>query len=97
MSLSSEDKQLGKYFVEESLLSYDNKLAFGYKVLEYLWNDVAKFNRKDWFVSEVKSLDLLLDYYENGRAFFVPELDSKLPLSAQKSKNQDGHQVSELE
>lgn len=86
-SLSAEDKQLGKYFVDDDLLMEskddysDEKLKeFSYKVFEYLWADVAKFNRADWFIGEVKSLDILIYKFMNHENVFVPELVSKLPV-----------------
>lgn len=86
-SLSAEDKQLGKYFVDEDLLletpdelSEDILKEFAYKVFEYLWADVAKFNRNDWFVEEVKSLDILIYKFVNHENVFVPELALALPV-----------------
>lgn len=86
-SLSAEDKQLGKYFVDDDLLMEstedysDEKLKeFAYKVFEYLWADVAKFNRTDWFIDEVKSLDILIYKFMNHENVFVLELASELPV-----------------
>lgn len=77
--LSSEDKQLGIYFIDESTLCAtpddckdDIKIErFAYKLFEYLWDDVAKFARLDWF-GDVKTLDQLIDRYkEIGLKVFV--------------------------
>ena len=46
-SLSSEDKRLGAYFVDEEDLKYSK--LFAEKVLMYLWDDVFKFSREDYF------------------------------------------------
>lgn len=88
-SLSAEDKQLGKYFVDEDLLidsaedfSEEKVKEFAYKVFEYIWADVAKFNRTDWFIGEVKSLDTLIYKFINHENIFVPELASDLPVYA---------------
>ena len=70
--INGEDKQLGVYFVDSSMLlepneNRDNKLKikeFAYKVLEYLWDDVSKYSRNKWFKG-FKSLDDLLEEYEN--------------------------------
>lgn len=69
-SLMAEDKQLGVYFVEEELLNKtpedntEEKIReFAYKIFEYLWDDVVKYNRQQWFKS-AKTLDELLDLYE---------------------------------
>lgn len=86
-SLSAENKQLGKYFVDEDLLmndendENDEKLEeFAYKVFEYLWTDVTKFNRSDWFVDDIKSLDDLIYKYSNNENIFVQELANELPV-----------------
>lgn len=86
-SLSAEDKQIGKYFVDNDLLlddpddtSEDKLKDFAYKVFEYLWADVAKFNRADWFIDEVKSLDILIYKYINHENIFVQKLSSDLPV-----------------
>ena len=71
--LNSEDKQLGVYFVDEKLMRKDKKVpaelekveAFAYKVLEYLWSDVAKFDRPRWFEDNIKSLDMLVEEYKS--------------------------------
>lgn len=70
--LNSEDKQLGVYFVDKSgmrkeKLDVSNEQSvedFAYKVLEYLWDDVAKFQREKWFDKEIKSLDQLVEEYK---------------------------------
>lgn len=84
VSLSSEDKQLGKYFVDEK--TFENEKEFGYKIFEYLWNDVAKFNRKDWF-GEIKTLDELLDKFYTGKDFFVEDL--KLKIVTKEPNNEE--------
>ena len=77
--LSSEDKQLGVYFIDEGTLCAtiddckdDKKIErFAYKLFEYLWDDVAKFARSDWF-GDIKTLDQLIDRYkEIGIKVFV--------------------------
>ena len=67
----SEDKQIGKYFVSsESLLnpneeSNESKTKeFAYKVLEYLYNDIAKIIGKDKiFDSSLKTLTSVINKY----------------------------------
>lgn len=77
--LSSEDKQLGVYFIDEGSLCKtveeckDPKKIerFAYKLFEYLWDDVAKFARTDWF-GDIKTLDQLIDNYKTeGIQVFV--------------------------
>ena len=86
-SLSAEDKQLGKYFVDPDLLmlsmdDYSDGILkeFAYKVFEYLWSDVAKFNRADWFLDDIKSLDILIYKFVNHENVFVLPLSSELPI-----------------
>lgn len=77
--VSAEDKQLGKWFVEQDLLvtssepiefeeqtdEADTTIAeeFSYKIFEYLWDDVAKFNRKKWFNENLRCLDDIIQIY----------------------------------
>ena len=73
-AFDSEDKQLGKYFITYTQLvdlgeNDDIKTRkFAYKVLEYLWNDVAKFDRERWFnISKYKTLDAVIDAWTTGK------------------------------
>lgn len=51
---------------------------FAYKVLEYLWADVAKFDRAGWFDKEIKSLDdLVAEYKKRGLEVFADEVFNK--------------------
>ena len=81
--LNSEDKQLGVYFVDDkgmrdkiSDISESQAIEdFAYKVLEYLWADVAKFDRSGWFDKEIKSLDdLVAEYKERGIEVFNDDI-----------------------
>lgn len=71
--INAEDKQLGVFFVEKEVLVDPNnndesdkkKKEFAYKVLEYLWDDVAKFNKPAWFNDKIHSIDELIDGYMN--------------------------------
>ena len=70
--LASEDKQLGVYFIEKSTLCAtaeecidETKInRFAFKLFEYLWDDVAKYARSDWFASDLKTLDDLIEGYK---------------------------------
>lgn len=84
--LSSEDKQLGVYFIDREMLCENaedcsdaaKKNKFAYKLLEYLWDDVAKFSRADWFGAELKSLDDLIDaYLTKGKKVFADGIISE--------------------
>lgn len=77
--LNNEDKQIGVYFVDgkgmrdtkESKADDKDIEEFAYKVLEYLWDDVAKFQRDRWFDDEIKSLDDLVEKFkEKGLGVF---------------------------
>lgn len=57
---TNEDKRMGKYFVTKDCLvenieeqNEDAARNFAYKVLEYLWNDVCKIGKEDWFDIEL--------------------------------------------
>jgi 5-methylcytosine-specific restriction endonuclease McrBC GTP-binding regulatory subunit McrB len=67
---SLEDKQIGPFFIDESYLSpmindkdQQKMNKFAYKVLDYLWNDVAKYNRELWFGHIISSFDELIETY----------------------------------
>lgn len=72
-TFDSEDKLLGKYFITNNQLVDQGEddgaktKKFAYKVLEYLWNDVAKFDRESWFnTAKYKTLDDVLAAWING-------------------------------
>ena len=79
----TEDKRLGAFFVqkgdltENKLLSSDPKCKeplkrFAYKVLEYLWDDVCRFNKTDLFSEEYKTLSDLIDgFFADGLKVFA--------------------------
>ena len=77
-NLQSEDKQIGVFFVTKEMLcekveDITNKKKaeqFAYKVLEYLWDDVAKYERDIWFLDEIKSLDELVDAFVEEKEVF---------------------------
>ena len=55
---TNEDKRLGMFFVSKDCLTkvpeqntYTSQ-QFAYKVLEYIWNDVCRVGREDWFDTE---------------------------------------------
>jgi hypothetical protein len=86
-TFDSEDKQLGKYFVTESQLvdngidEPDKTAQFAYKVLEYLWNDVAKFDRERWFnIADYKTLDSVIEAWKanKGKTVFHSDIQDKL-------------------
>lgn len=75
ISQLSEDKRLGKYFVTKDCLvqnrngDHEEEAAknFSYKVLEYLWNDVCKINRDEWFnLEQYQTLEDLIEDFIAG-------------------------------
>lgn len=78
--LSSEDKQLGVYFIKEDSLcktlddvnNENKKKEFAYKLLEYIWDDVARYKHDDWFDKDIKTLDqLIAKYMTEGEKVFI--------------------------
>ena len=78
--ITSEDKQLGVFFIDKGTLCEKKEECtdkqkiekFAYKIFEYLWDDVAKFGHGDWFASDIKTLDdLIEEYQKRGKAVFV--------------------------
>jgi len=71
LTLSSEDKRLGAYFISEDVLTQElsaqtDHIFFSEKVLKYLWDDVYKFNREQLFDSGYQSLEQVInDFYSN--------------------------------
>ena len=68
----SEDKQLGIFFIDKNGLVEQGNVdhhdkekvkEFAYKIFEYLWDDVLKYCRENWFGKEIKSLDDLIKEY----------------------------------
>lgn len=58
---SSEDKQLGAYFVTRTELTSDK---FPEKALKYLWDDAFKLEREKIFRPEIKSIGDLVHCYD---------------------------------
>lgn len=74
--LASEDRQIGVYFIEKEALCRTVEEErdpakcerFADKLLEYLWDDVAKYARADWFAAEIVTLDDLIEMYKTHGA-----------------------------
>lgn len=79
---TNEDKRLGKYFVTRDCLvdpanapGNVSEIAqnFAYKVLEYIWNDVCKIGREEWFDTETyKTLEDLIEAFVNPKEGETP-------------------------
>ena len=89
-----DDRQIGCYFVKKSYLcdstdikdpNYISSLEykekskkFANKILEYLWNDVAKVNKEKWFKSGIKTLHDAISAFENGKQVFADDLHTNI-------------------
>ncbi len=62
-NIGVEDKRLGVFFVSKEELQSTE--LFGEKVLMYLWTDVFKFNHEEIFKEEYKTLEDLLNGFQN--------------------------------
>lgn len=99
--MSSEDKQLGAYFVKENELSNE---GFSEKVLKYLWNDVFRMDHGRIFKSDFKSIGSLIENYSdevrNGndplKCVMRASIYEKM-LQKSKREDIDKSEVSEIE
>ena len=89
-----DDRQIGCYFVKKSYLcdstdihdfNYISSLEykekskkFANKILEYLWNDVAKVNKEKWFKSGIKTLHDAISAFEENKQVFADDLHTEL-------------------
>lgn len=105
--LLAEDKQMGVYFVDKDTLidpaktptndeSTKKEKKFEAKVLEYIWDDVAKFEPSQWFDSKIRSFDDLIDEYEKkGIDVFSPgfkdEISAKLSEMASSANSENAN------
>lgn len=86
-----EDKQIGPYFATKDMLTKDKnednkeKLeAFVHKVVYYIWSDIAKFNKDEWFFDKDNnrtpiSFDNLVDLIDKYK------LDCILPFEEKEN------------
>ena len=68
----NEDKQIGVFFVKESLLTSGDAEKFAFKVFDYLWSDVAKLDRGIFFNPYDTLEDLIAAYATKGVDVFKP-------------------------
>lgn len=68
---AAEDKQLGAYFVKEN--DVKDIQRFAEKVLLYLWDDVAKYDKSQLFdTNKYKTLDKVIVGFVKGENVFSP-------------------------
>lgn len=91
---AAEDKQLGAFFVKEN---DKNVRRFAEKVLLYLWDDVAKYDKSQLFdTNNYRTLDEVIEGFAKGENVFSPncaklqELYNNMKQSKQTDENTAG-------
>lgn len=100
-TLSSEDKRLGAFFVDEEDLKSSRQ--FSEKVLMYLWDDVFKFSREDYFNKKcveqfcLESISKKFETNDNKNKFeiFTDKINNK--ITEVKEKLSDGTEENDSE
>ena len=92
---AAEDKQLGTHFIKECDLTPARR--FAEKVLLYLWDDVAKYDKSQLFdTNKYKTLDMVIDGFAEGENVFSPncaklqELYNNMKQPGQTDENAAG-------
>ena len=99
----SEDKQIGPYFVHESMLSATKNTGgkkeltvFVNNVLDYLYNDVTKFDHSILFDKEVYTYDTLYELMEKsnyqGDKLFENVFKDSVQKALEEAVNKDSTQ-----
>lgn len=86
----NEDKQIGVFFVKESLLGSTPE-KFAYKVFDYLWSDVAKLDHGIFF-NHFETLEALITAYEkDGVGVFKTGIFDKkeTPQTVEEDENNE--------
>lgn len=86
----NEDKQIGVFFVKESLLGSTPE-KFAYKVFDYLWSDVAKLDHGIFF-NHFDTLEALITAYEkDGVGVFKAGIFDKkeTPQTVEEDENNE--------
>ena len=92
---AAEDKQLGTHFIKQCDLTPARR--FAEKVLLYLWDDVAKYDKLQLFdTNKYKTLDMVIDGFAEGENVFSPncaqlqELYNNMKQPGQTDENAAG-------
>lgn len=96
----SEDKQMGPYFIHKSMLSAsensgtnDDLIAFVNNVLDYLYNDVTKFDHSILFDKDILSYDMIYeimkDYGQKGIDLFKDIFKDSVQKALEQAVNKD--------
>lgn len=90
----SEDKQIGQFFIQFTDNDTRNKDLIKNKLLQYLWEDVAKnaYSNESLFDNKITSFSQLYQKFEQGENVFIPnffkqDMDTDLEI--------DGTEVTE--
>jgi hypothetical protein len=86
----NEDKQIGVFFVKESLLGSTPE-KFAYKVFDYIWSDVAKLDHGIFF-NHFDTLEALITAYEkDGVGVFKTGIFDKkeTPQTVEEDENNE--------
>lgn len=67
-NLDNEDKRLGHFFIKENEMV--DLAKFAEKIIMYLWNDVFKYEKEKVFNTEYKTLEDILDAFQNSKVRF---------------------------
>ena len=83
-----EDALFGPFFFKENeRLDIENVSS---KILGYLWNNVARYNREQLFNKDIKTLSQAIQTLSNpNKSVFVPGLEEKVRTHAAEPANQD--------
>ncbi|WP_182007311.1 AAA family ATPase [Priestia aryabhattai] len=75
-----EDKLIGPYFIRPADLLHPKKFqtTFTNKLLMYLFEDVLKHRKNEFFVTDVKTFSDLAELYESGKEIFNFSMDDLL-------------------
>ncbi|WP_216731477.1 AAA family ATPase [Streptococcus mitis] len=70
----SEDKQIGQFFIQFTDNDNRNKDLIKNKLLQYLWEDVAKnaYSNESLFDNKITSFSQLYQKFEQGENVFIP-------------------------
>ena len=78
----AEDKRLGAYFVKKE--DTEDAKRFAEKVMMYLWDDVAKYDRSQLFDNKYRTLDEVIEGFAAGRNVFSPNCEKLKALYEEK-------------
>ncbi|NMB00846.1 MAG: AAA domain-containing protein [Firmicutes bacterium] len=92
-----EDKLLGPFFltVDELTTSDELREVFKSKVLPYLFEDVLKMKRDEFFLAECKSLGLLMKQFSSQKPVFSFDVRHYMDNANEDTQEEDGRRNQE--